>query len=144
MTSQADPMRARFWRELSDLRTGMLGRDAQTSQPMTAHFDEPGGAVWFIARRDSPLARHAGAAVFTYTARGHDLYACITGTLSEDPDRSVLDRFWTAEVARWFADQSAATLLRFEPQNGEAWIPGESADGHPFRFGEEGRRAASA
>jgi len=141
-------MRGQFWRALSSLRTGMLGladRDTH-AQPMTAHFDQPDGAVWFIARADSPLAnaaRRSANAMFTYTARGHDMYACIGGRLEEDRDRSILDRYWTPEVARWFSDKSGAALLRFEPSEGEVWIPGQSADATKVSFRPEPRKAAA-
>jgi general stress protein 26 len=147
MTTSADTMRARFWRELSSLRTGMVGlagRDTH-AQPMTAHFDRPDGPVWFIARADSPLvsaARGGADVMFTYVGKGHDFYACVGGRLAEDKDRSVLDRYWTAEVSRWFADKGEAALLRFEPRDGHAWIPGESTDATDLSFQGQARSAA--
>jgi len=149
MTSPSDTMRARLWRELSSLRTGMLGlADREThAQPMTAHFDRPDGPVWFIARAESPLlasVRKGADAMFTYVARGHDMYACVGGRLTADPDRTVLDRYWTPEVARWFGDKNAAALLRFEPRDGQAWIPGESADACDLSFQGQGQQSSVA
>jgi general stress protein 26 len=147
MANSSESMTAQFWRELSDLRTGMLGladRGAH-SQPMTAHFDKPEGAVWFIARADSTLVQNAGRgaeAMFTYAGKGHDFFACVGGRLSEDTDRSVLDRYWTPEVSRWFADKAEATLLRFDLSDGHGWVPGESVDPTELRF--SGQRHSSA
>jgi general stress protein 26 len=145
MTTSADTMRARFWRELSSLRTGMLGlagREAH-AQPMTAHFDRPDGPVWFVARADSSLVSSGGEDVmFTYVGKGHDFYACVGGRLTEDKDRSILDRYWTPEVSRWFADKGEAALLRLELRDGHAWIPGESADPTDLGFQDKARSAA--
>ena len=132
-----------FWRELGGLRTGMLGlagtSDAH-SQPMTAHFDAPPGPLWFYVRADSPLVAASGGgrdAVFHYTGRGHDLYACVRGTLTASRDQAVIDRFWSDDVARWFPDRNSpqVTLLRFEPANAEIWLPTEGPDARSFKFG---------
>jgi general stress protein 26 len=120
---------------------GVADREAH-AQPMTAHFDRPGGPIWFIARADSPLAAAATDVMFTYAGKGHDFYACVGGRLAEDKDRAILDRYWTPEVSRWFGDKSEAALLRLDLRDGHAWIPGESADATELSFQDKARSAA--
>jgi len=131
----------RFWRELTDLRTGMLGLtrwDDAHAQPMTAHFDGEKGPLWFYARRDGDLARGAldpGPAVFHYTGRGHDLYACLHGELQVTDDAQARARYWTEDVARWFPggqDDPDLAMLRLTPSRVQIWLPRDSQAPTPF------------
>ena len=142
-TADTDGLIARFWDELREIRTGMLGlagaREAH-SQPMTAHFEGTSGPLWFYTRRDSELVAAVGndhRSVFHYIGPDHDLYACVHGDLTVSQDQAIIDRFWSDEVARWFPEGrsgSSVTLLRFEPDEAQIWLPAASADKSLFRF----------
>jgi len=135
----------RFWQELGETRTGMLGipSDDDYAQPMTAHFNGSAGPIWFYARRDSDIARSAEGghpAQFHYASGGHDLYACVHGDLTAVEDTDAASRFWSDEVARWFPqgqDDPDLIMLRFEPSKAQIWLP---QDGHAptiFGFGDK-------
>lgn len=142
-TADPNALVARFWDELREIRTGMLGlvnaREAH-SQPMTAHFEGTSGPLWFYTRRDSELAKAIGAdhrGVFHYVGPDHDLYACVHGDLAVSHDQATIDRFWSSEVARWFPEGrpgSSVALLRFEPDEAQIWLPATSADKSLIRF----------
>jgi general stress protein 26 len=142
--TQADPqdLLARFWRDLADLRTGMLGLATENeghAQPMTAHFEGEHGPLWFYAHRESRIALVADEshpAVFHYIGREHDLYACIHGEILATQDEAAIGRFWSSEVARWYpkgrSDPDLA-LLRFTPSSAQIWLP--SGGSQPALYG---------
>jgi general stress protein 26 len=143
----ANDLLARFWRELGQLRTGMLGlasEDGSHAHPMTAHFEGEHGPLWFYGRRDSGLVQRAAQshpAVFHYVAKGHDLYACVHGDIRAVTDRNVVKMFWSEEVARWYPggehDPDLA-LLRFDPSSAQIWCPDHGDQ--PRLFGLEKSR----
>ena len=137
---------SRFWRDLKDLRTGMLGLATEAeghAQPMTAHFEGEHGPLWFYAHRQSRIAMAAEQrhpAVFHYVGRKHDLYACVHGevVLTEDP--RVVQRFWSEEVARWYPqgrNDPDLALLCFSPSSAQIWLPDDGARPTLFGIGVE-------
>lgn len=142
-TVDADSLASRFWDELRQVSTGMLGlvgaREAH-SQPMTAHFEGMSGPLWFYTRADSELLAATGdgqRAVFHYAGPGHKLYACVHGEMTSSRDQADIDRFWNDVVARWFPDGptgGTVALLKFEPGEAQIWLPAEYADKSLFRF----------
>lgn len=147
-TADANELLGRLWQELRATRTGMLGLAGENeahSQPMTAHFEGDQGPLWFYARKDALLAQELEStrrAVFHYVGGGHDLYACIHGELSRDDRPDVIARFWSEEVARWYPqgqDDPSLTLLRFDAERAQIWLPSNGAAASEYRFG--GREA---
>lgn len=147
MDSTADPkdLLQRFWRELGQVRTGLLGlahHHHGHAQPMTAHFDGPRGPLYFFARKDGALTRDAHSshsAIFHYAGPDHDLYACVHGELKAIEDRDIVARFWSEDVARWYPggqDDPNLALLRFDLEKAHLWLPKDSADASTYGFGE--------
>ena len=63
-------------------------------------------------------------AFISFADKGHDLFAKISGTLTLDNDRAVIDRIWNRFVAAWFEqgkDDPKLALLRFDPHQAEIW-----------------------
>ena len=125
-------IRDRFWKELKSERTIMLGIDGEPGggmQPMTALIEEDdGGPLWIFTSKESDLARAIGGgkpAHATFTGRKHDLFANVTGRLSIDNNRTVIDRLWNPWVAAWFEDgkdDPKLCLLRFDAEHAKIWI----------------------
>ena len=144
-TADADALVARFWNDLGEVRTGMLGlagaREAH-SQPMTAYFEGPSGPLWFFTWPDSQLRAATGEdqrGVFHYAGPGHDLYACVHGKLTSSREQEVIDQFWSDELERWFPDGSVA-LLRFDPEEAQIWLSAHHTDPSVVRMdGPPGR-----
>ncbi|WP_336959996.1 pyridoxamine 5'-phosphate oxidase family protein [Sphingobium aquiterrae] len=133
MTSETE-IRQRFWRELSEspfLMVGLEG-DPHHSLPMTGQLDPHANhCFWFYTTRDNRLVP-GGAAMAQYSAKGHGLFACIDGTLSEESDPVVIDRYWTKDVAAWY--QGGRTdpnllMLRFDLGRAEIWLTDLSVKG---------------
>ena len=125
-------IRDRFWKELKSERTIMLGIDGEPGggmQPMTALIEEDdGGPLWIFTSKESDLARAIGGgkpAHATFTGRRHDLFANVTGRLSIDNNRTVIDRLWNPWVAAWFEDgkdDPKLCLLRFDAEHAKIWL----------------------
>ncbi|WP_294389776.1 pyridoxamine 5'-phosphate oxidase family protein [uncultured Sphingomonas sp.] len=135
MADDAD-IEARFWKDLKAAPFVMLGlvdaRDGHT-QPMTAKFEGESGPLYFFAAKDNSLieamAGTTQRAIATYTAKGHDLFASIHGTLRVDNDPATIDRLWDAHVAAWFEkgrEDPKLTLLRLDTDTAELWKSGSS------------------
>jgi general stress protein 26 len=136
----------RFWRELGDVRTGMLGLAQESdghAQPMTAHFDDEQGPLWFYAHKSSRIAQSADTgqpAVFNYVGKDHDLYACVHGEVVVSQDRSAIERFWSEEVARWYPggrDDPDLAILCFTPSSAQIWLPTSGAKPSLFGLGRD-------
>jgi general stress protein 26 len=131
MPSESE-IKARFWKELKEQRTLMLGLEGDPGiglRPMTALAEEDeGGPLWIFTSTETELVRalgpgSRGAAAFT--GRKHDLFASLSGRLALDRDRAVIDRLWNPYVAAWFdggKDDPRLALLRFEPESAKIWL----------------------
>ena len=90
-------------------------------------MDGERGPIWFFASRDNAMYRQLDEgrrAVATFTAKSHDLFAALHGTLSIDTDRGVLDRLWNSFVAAWYEGGKSdpkLLLLRLDPEQAEIW-----------------------
>jgi general stress protein 26 len=125
-------IRDRFWKELKSERTIMLGIDGEPGggmQPMTALIEEDdGGPLWIFTSKESDLAKSIGGgkpAHATFTGKKHDLFANVTGRLSIDNNRTVIDRLWNPWVAAWFEggkDDPKLCLLRFDAEQAKIWL----------------------
>ena len=125
-------IRDRFWKELKSERTIMLGVDGEPGggmQPMTALIEEEdGGPLWIFTSKESDLATAIGGgkpAHATFTGKKHDLFANVTGRLSINNDKAVIDRLWNPWVAAWFEggkDDPKLTLLRFDADDAKIWL----------------------
>ncbi|RAH99441.1 general stress protein [Acuticoccus sediminis] len=132
--TDAQTLKDKFWETLDHSRFVMLGLngvDETHSQPMTAQFDDDlPNRIYFYTNRQNRLvqslsATHAG--VINFSAKGHDLFACIHGTLSIDNDPAVIDRFWSPAVGAWFdkgREDPDLTLLRFDLGPAQIWKAG--------------------
>lgn len=119
-------IRHRFWTELSQspfLMVGLKGSHEHT-MPMTAQLD-PGAShcFWFYTTRENRLAA-GGPAMAQFVGKGHFLFACIDGTLVEETDPAVIDRYWTHDVATWYPggrQDPNMMMLRFNLGRAEIW-----------------------
>ncbi len=112
----------------------MLGLRGGGFQPMRAllppappdHWAE----VWFLSDPDSGLAKalRAGGpdhpATLVFVAEGHDLHACLDGTLRRVDNRQGLERVWTPEAEVAFPGGSGGidrAALRMVLTGGTVW-----------------------
>jgi general stress protein 26 len=123
----------RFWDALNDSPFLMLGiegaRDGAT-QPMTVQFEDQdcaAGQLWIFTANDHDFTRalaHSNRAIATYSAKGHDLFASLRGTLEIVNDRATVDRLWNPIVAEWYEgkDDPKLALVRFQVEDAKIWL----------------------
>jgi general stress protein 26 len=123
----------KFWSELKNSPFIMLGvegtRDGAT-QPMTVQFeaqDRDAGVLWIFTANDHDLTRALGQsnrAIASYSAKGHDLFASLRGTLTVHNDRAAIDRLWNPIVAEWYEgkDDPKLALIRFDVEDAKIWL----------------------
>jgi general stress protein 26 len=123
----------KFWTALKHSPFIMLGiegaRDGAT-QPMTAIFedqDRDAGVLWIFTAKDHDLTRAMGqssSAMASYSAKGHDLFASLRGTLRIDNERATIDRLWSPIVAEWYEgkDDPKLALVRFDVEDAKIWL----------------------
>ncbi len=131
MTSEAEierKLEARFWEELDDspfMMLGLQGVDDSFTRPMTAQVDNR--KIYFFAARSEDLVKGLGRtnrAIATFAAKGHKLFASISGQLVIDNDRAVIDRLWNPFVASWYKDgkdDPDLVLLRLDAKSADVW-----------------------
>jgi len=120
----------KFWDALSSDRTMMLGlhaADEGHTRPMTALLDESRRSMWFFTVKENAMVHQLDQghrAVATFTAKSHDLFATLHGTLLVESDPAMIDRLWNSHVAAWYeggrTDPKIA-LLRLDPDQAEIW-----------------------
>lgn len=124
-------IKEKFWKQLKSDMTVMLGLDieGQHAQPMTAQLEnDEHGPIYFFTSKDTDLVRQLGqghAAMIHFAAKGHDLFACVSGDLSPHNDRATVDRLWNPFVAAWYEggkDDPKLQLLRFDPHDAQIWL----------------------
>ena len=123
----------KFWKALKGSPFIMLGvegaRDGAT-QPMTVNFedqDRETGLLWIFTANDHDLTRAMGQsnrAIASYSAKGHDLFASLRGTLRIDNDRATIDRLWSPIVAEWYEgkDDPKMALIRIDVEDAKIWL----------------------
>jgi general stress protein 26 len=123
----------KFWDALKHSPFLMLGiegaRDGAT-QPMTAVFenqDREAGLLWIFTAKDHDLTRAMGQsdrAIAAYSAKGHDLFASLRGTLQIVNDPATIDRLWSPIVAEWYEgkDDPKMALVRFQVEDAKVWL----------------------
>ena len=85
------------------------------------------GLLWIFTAKDHDLTRAMGQssrAIASYSAKGHDLFASLRGSLQIDNDPRVIDRLWSPIVAEWYEgkDDPKLALLRFDVEDAKIWL----------------------
>ena len=119
-------IKQQFWKALAHSPFVMIGLTAagEHSAPMTAQLDKDAdGSIWFFTTRDNRLAA-GGPAMMQFASKGHELFACVSGTVTEESSRAQLDKLWSNQAAAWFdggKDDPRLVMLRFDLDDGELW-----------------------
>jgi general stress protein 26 len=123
----------KFWEALKSSPFLMLGiedtRDGAT-QPMTAQFedqDREAGILWIFTANDHDFTRamaQSNRGIAAYSAKGHDLFASLRGTLEIVHDAETIDRLWNPIVAEWYEgkDDPKMALVRFDIDDAKIWL----------------------
>lgn len=98
---------ALLWKCLRDEPIGMLGQvgNTQPLQPMFHHADRAANLVRFFVSRETLFFKFIGLGItahYTLIGLQRDVFVSLSGTLTEDLDRLVLQALWNPVVAAWF------------------------------------------
>ncbi|MFC0202775.1 pyridoxamine 5'-phosphate oxidase family protein [Novosphingobium soli] len=119
-------IRETFWKAFQASPFIMMRLEGASghAEPMTAQLDKSAThAIWFFCRRDNRIGS-GGRAMGQVMTKGHDVFACISGNLVEETDRSVREEHWNNAVEAWFPggkDDPSVVMLRFDIDDGEVW-----------------------
>ena len=146
-------LREEFWKSFEDSPFIMIRLDAAEghAEPMTAQLDRDARhTIWFFARRGNRIAA-GGRAMAQFSSKGHDVFACLAGTLVEETDPAVMEKHWSNAAEAWFPDgrdDPELMMLRFEIDSAEVWTadPGvlgkfKLLTGSPVSAGDVGDHA---
>ncbi|QDZ06535.1 general stress protein [Sphingomonas panacisoli] len=114
-----------FWKNLADSPFVMIGLDSGGHhEPLTAQLDEDQvDTIFFFIGKDNRLAG-GGKAMAQFVSKGHDFFACLSGTTRIDNDFGMIDKLWNKQVEAWFPggkDDPNLALLRFDVDDAEMW-----------------------
>ena len=129
-----DAIKQDMWRAMAASPFVMIGLegDHAHSAPMTAQLDpDADGKFWFYTMKDNRIAK-GGQAMAQFVSKGHDLFACIAGTLTAETDPAIIDKYWSSDVAAWYdggRDDPNLLMLRFELSDAEIWESDASLTG---------------
>ena len=124
--ADTDEIKQTLWKKMAASPFVMVGpADGSThSEPLTAQLDEDQvDTLFFFAGKDNRLAG-GGKAMAQFVSKGHDFFACLSGTISRDNDFGMIDKLWNNQVEAWFPggkDDPNLTLLRLDIDSAELW-----------------------
>lgn len=127
-------VRQRMWKKVASSPFMMLKLTGSHdhAEPMTAQVDEDAeGKFWIFTSKSNRIAP-GGPAMAQYVSKDHKIFACIRGTLMPEPDRSLIDKYWSNQTEAWFEggkEDPELLLLRFELDDAEIWEGDESLTG---------------
>lgn len=131
-----------FWERLEEINAGLLGLAGGDARlvPMSHQLRDGDGTIWFITGRDTDLAQAVaggdGRARYVLADRGKGLYAVVTGQLTLNDNKAVLDDLWSVVADSWFdggKDDPDVCVLALSPETAEIWLTPTS--GLTFAFG---------
>ena len=121
----------KFLAKLKDSPFIMIGlTDGRHSEPMNVKTDDDQPNTLFVfSGKDNRIAQ-GGEAIAQFVGKGHDFFASLTGTISEERDRVTIDKLWDNRVEAWFPNGKAdARLNRFDVSSAELWETDVSVSG---------------
>jgi general stress protein 26 len=119
-------VRERMWKAMAQSPFVMVGieGDGQHSEPLTAQLDpDANSEFWFYVGRDNRVAG-GGRAMAQFVSKGHDVFACISGILTEETREEIKDKYWSKQVEAWFPEgrnDPQLMMLRFDLDSAEIW-----------------------
>ena len=123
---QNDEVQETFWKEFADSPFIMMRLDGSSehAEPMTAQLDEDAThAIWFFTAKGNRIAP-GGKAMGQVVTKGHEVFACLSGTVTEETDPALREKHWSRQVEAWFPEgknDPSVLMLRFDIADSEVW-----------------------
>lgn len=122
-----DPhVRNEFWEAFAESPFCMVKLDNASghAEPMTAQLDKDAShAFWLYTTRTNRIAP-GGKAMIQFQSKGHDVFACLAGTLVEEMDRERFEQHWSNVTEAWFPEgkrDPGVVMMRFDIADAEVW-----------------------
>lgn len=121
-----DQIKRDMWKKMADSPFLMVGLSDshEHSEPLTAQLDEDQvDTLWFFVGKSNRVAQ-GGKAMAQFVSKGHDFFACLSGTITQDNDRAMIDKLWNNQVEAWFdggKDDPNLALVRLDIDSAEMW-----------------------
>lgn len=122
----SDDIKTKMWKAMSQspkVMVSLVNKDMH-AEPMYAQLDSDAhGRFWFYTMKDNRIAQ-GGKAMIHFASKGHDVFACIRGTLVTESRSEIIDRYWSNPVEAWYEegkDDPSLLMLRFELDDAEIW-----------------------
>ena len=120
-------IREEFWHALEKspyVMISLRGTGAVHAEPMTVMLDRDARhTVWFFTSKQNRIAG-GGRAMAQFASKGHDVFACLSGSLSTETNPAIRDKHWSKMVESWFPggkNDPNLLMLRFEIDDAEVW-----------------------
>jgi general stress protein 26 len=127
-------IRKTLWTKMAESPFVMVGieGDGQHSEPLTAQLDQDQvDTLWFFVGKDNRVAK-GGHAMAQFVSKGHDFFACLSGTITQDNDPAMIDKLWDNRVEAWFEggrNDPNLALVRLDIDSAELWETDVSLSG---------------
>ena len=134
--ANTDPQQLKtdLWKKMADSPFVMVGPadGSSHSEPLTAQLDQDQvDTLFFFIGKDNRVAK-GGKLMAQFVSKGHDFFACMSGTGRLDNDPALIDKLWDKQVEAWFPggkqDPNLA-LLRIDIDSAELWETDISVSG---------------
>lgn len=129
-----DQIRDDMWKAMAASPYVMLGlmNGSDHHEAMYAVLDDDAhGEFWFYTKKDNRAAK-GGPAMVQFASKGHDLFACIRGTLKAETDPAIIDKYWNKQVEAWYdqgRNDPSLLMLNFKLDDAEIWETDHSITG---------------
>lgn len=127
-------LREEFWKSFEKSPFIMVKLDGAQghAEPMTAQLDRDAHhEIWFFTSRANRISA-GGQAMAQFSSKGHDVFACLAGTIVEEQDRKIFDKHWSKAIEAWFPNgrnDPNVIMLRFDISEAEVWAADVSIAG---------------
>jgi len=129
-----DQIKQDMWEKMAESPYLMVGLtdEHQHHEPLTAQLDKDQvDTLWFFVGKDNRVAG-GGKAMAQFVSKGHDFFACIAGTITQDNDPAMIDKLWDKQVEAWFPEGKQdpnLALVRLDIDSAELWETDISVSG---------------
>lgn len=119
-------IRTQMWQAMAKSPYVMIALDGNSpqSEPMRAQLDKDAhGCFWFYTTVSNRIA-NGGPATAQFASKDHKVFACIRGTLTQETDPTIIDKYWSNQVAAWYENgkqDKSLRMMRFDLGEAEVW-----------------------
>lgn len=119
-------IRTKMWKAMADSPNVLLSLtgNEEPAEPMRAQLDKDADSEFWFYTTKSNRAASGGKAMVHFSSKGHDIFACIRGTIVEETRQEIIDKYWSNAVEAWYEegkDDPSLKMLRFELDDAEIW-----------------------